>query len=525
VQQADHEAGIAVFGCGPWGANHLRVFSELGALRVVCDIDPIRLAAVLVRYPTVETTTNPVEGFGWPDIDAGVLATPAVAHGAMALEALQHDKDVLVEKPMAIDLAEAAEMCDLAERSGRMLAVGHVLEYHPVVRKLDELVGGGELGQLRYLYANRLNFGRIRTEESVLWSFAPHDVAIIQRLLGKAPAEVCCQGASYLNPGVADVTLTSLTFEGGVRGHIYVSWIHPFKEHRFVAIGERRMAVFDDTAPWPEKLTLYDHEVEWVAGQIPVARKASGEVVPVDEAEPLEEQAKAFLASVQSRLPPLADGRSGLAVMKTLHSAQRSIELGGIPQRSGELDGTSYRHPTATVDSGATIGRGTKIWHHAHVMSDATIGRDCVLGQNVFIGRGVRIGDAVRIQNNVSVFEGIQIEDHVFVGPSVVFTNVKHPRAEVARRDQFERTLIRTGATLGANATIVCGVEVGEYAFVGAAAVVTNDVPDHALVLGSPARIVGWACRCGERLPGGDRVQCAACGRSYVVDASGAREV
>lgn len=177
-----------------------------------------------------------------------------------------------------------------------------------------------------------------------------------------------------------------------------------------------------------------------------------------------------------------------------------------------------FIHPTAIVDEGASVGADTRIWHFVHVCSDASLGQRCVLGQNVFVGPGVRIGNGVKIQNNVSVYKGVVLDDDVFLGPSCVFTNVLNPRAHVERKDEFSKTHVARGVTVGANATIVCGSQLGEYAFVGAGSVVTKDVPPHALVFGNPARIQGWMCQCGERLPGGATPSCKRCGASYAVD-------
>jgi UDP-2-acetamido-3-amino-2,3-dideoxy-glucuronate N-acetyltransferase len=199
------------------------------------------------------------------------------------------------------------------------------------------------------------------------------------------------------------------------------------------------------------------------------------------------------------------------------HSAE------GVRERDASALDPPFVHPTAVVDEPASIGPGTKIWHFSHVMAHASIGKGCTLGQNVFVAARVRIGDNVKIQNNVSVYEGVELEADVFCGPSMVFTNVRVPRSQVPRNTSadYAPTLVRRGATIGANATVVCGVTIGEYAFVGAGAVVTRDVPAYALVYGNPARVRGFACRCGEPLELGEsssEATCAGCGRAYRKD-------
>jgi UDP-2-acetamido-3-amino-2,3-dideoxy-glucuronate N-acetyltransferase len=363
-----------------------------------------------------------------------------------------------------------------------------------------------------------LNLGKLRTEEDILWSFAPHDISAILYLLDESPTQVAAQGASYLNHPISDVTLTLLDFASGVKAHIYVSWLHPFKEQKLIIVGDRKMAVFDDTQI-ERKLVVYSHRVDWV-NRVPVARKAEGEVVPLSTDEPLRLECQHFLECVRDRSTPKTDGENGLRVLKILHATGQSIRQHGQPIPLNERkEPRFFVHPSAIVDEGSEVGEGTKIWHFTHVMEDSRIGKKCILGQNVHVASGVRIGNNVKIQNNVSLYTGVELEDDVFCGPSMVFTNVSTPRSHVNRKAEYQRTLIKHGASVGANATIVCGATIGRYAFVGAGAVVTRDVPDYALVVGVPARQVGWVCRCGVRLEvSGSVGLCPDCGTTYSTD-------
>jgi UDP-2-acetamido-3-amino-2,3-dideoxy-glucuronate N-acetyltransferase len=394
--------------------------------------------------------------------------------------------------------------------------VGHLLHYHPAIQRLKALIREGALGKVEYLYSSRLNFGKLRTEENILWSFAPHDISAILYLLDENPVSVAAHGGSYLNPHVADVTLTSCTFASGVTAHIFVSWLYPFKEQKLVVVGDRQMAVFDDTAP-NRKLVLYPHRIDWI-DRSPVARRSDGQDVPIAADEPLRLECRHFLECMVSRQTPATDGRNGVRVLQVLSASERSFKNNGQIQEMHTVAPPNYFvDPTARVDEPSMIGEGTHIWHFSHVMANCTIGTQCNLGQNVHVASGVQIGNNVKIQNNVSLYTGVELEDDVFCGPSMVFTNVINPRSHVNRKKEYRKTLVRRGASLGANSTIVCGVTIGRYAFVGAGAVVTRDVPDYALVVGSPARQIGWMCGCGVRLQLLEsHAQCASCGQSYV---------
>jgi UDP-2-acetamido-3-amino-2,3-dideoxy-glucuronate N-acetyltransferase len=514
------KANVAVVGVGYWGKNLVRNFYELGALGVLCDAAESVGADYAGQYPGVMFYREFSAVLADPSIKAVALATPAVAHYEMAKAALEAGKDVLVEKPLAIDVKHGEELVRLAEAKGRILMVGHILRYHPAILKLRQLIQDGTLGKIDYLYSNRLNIGKIRNEENILWSFAPHDISVMLALLDEMPTRVSCQGSAYLNHDVVDVTLSHFNFPSGVQAHIFVSWLHPVKEQRLVVVGSEKMAVFDDTAE--HKLVLYPHKVKW-QNRVPTAVKANGEIVELENREPLRAECQHFLDCVESRTSPVSDGTEGLRVLRVLDACQRALQNGDIELEPAETRGQKkelpyFAHESAYVDEGAEIGTGTKIWHFSHIMKGARIGQRSVIGQNVNVDGGVVIGNNVKIQNNVSVYTGAVIEDDVFLGPSCVLTNVTNPRSQVNRHSLYETTRLKRGCTIGANATIVCGVTIGRYAFAGAGSVVTKNVPDFALVVGNPARQAGWMSRHGHRLGSPDSsgiMRCAESGYRY----------
>jgi UDP-2-acetamido-3-amino-2,3-dideoxy-glucuronate N-acetyltransferase len=507
--------GLAVIGCGYWGKNLVRVFAELDALRCVCDSDAKRYEALEFPGARPAFAHELQQVLDDPQLPAVAVATPAATHYDVVRRCLEAGKDVFVEKPLALTAAQGQELVALAEARSRVLMVGHILLYHPAVVKLRQLIQEGALGQILYCYSNRLNMGLIRTEENILWSFAPHDISVILHLLNEEPVAAEADGQSYLTPGVMDVTLSRLKFKSGVTGHIFVSWLHPSKEQRLVVVGTEKMAVFDDTAA--QKLLLYPHRVDW-AGRAPKAVKAEPIAVELEKSEPLKEECRHFLDCVAQRKTPRSDGHEGLRVLRVLDACQRSLERGEAAAKQPPAAKPDYfAHPSAYVDQPCSIGTGTKIWHFSHIMKGATIGQNCSIGQNVVISSTAVIGNGVKIQNNVSVYDAVTVEDGVFCGPSMVFTNVINPRSEIARKNEYRPTLIRQGATLGANSTIVCGHTVGRYAFVAAGAVVASNIPDFALVAGVPARQLGWMCRCAAaRLEfAAGAARCPACGKNY----------
>lgn len=328
ITQADSPS-IAVIGAGYWGINHVRNYYELGALSLVCDASEAMLENVRGRYAGVRTQTDVRAVLDDRRIRAVVIATPAETHCDLATRAIEAGKDVLVEKPLTLDVEEGERLVKLADERGAILMVGHLLEYHPAVLRLRGLIESGEMGELRYIYSNRLNLGKVRREENILWSFAPHDIAIILRLVGAWPTRVTAIGGAYLQPSIADVTVTNIEFPTGVRAHIFVSWLHPYKEQRLVVVGSKQMAVFDDVRK-DGKLMIYDQGVEIVNGE-PVTRKNEGIAEQLESEEPLRRQCLQFLECISTRRRPLTDGQSGLRVLRVLDAAERSLAEGGKP--------------------------------------------------------------------------------------------------------------------------------------------------------------------------------------------------
>jgi UDP-2-acetamido-3-amino-2,3-dideoxy-glucuronate N-acetyltransferase len=523
-------AKICVVGAGRWGKNHIRTLDGLGSLAGIVDTDGANLARLAEQYPRAKTfaSIRPVLEAGF---DGFVVATPAHTHFELASFLLENRRPVLVEKPLALTVADAVALRELSEERGTLLMVGHVLLFHPAIRRIKRLISDGKIGRLQYLYSNRLNLGTVRTEENILWSFAPHDISVFQYLVSEKPAEIVTRGGAFLQPGIHDTTMTVITYPNNVVGHVFVSWLHPFKEHRMVIIGSKGMLSYEDSRE-AKDILFYEKGIDWIQGE-PVKREGPTEAIPYDRHMPLTEELRYFIEHLADKSVPLAGAADGVAVLEILEQA--TLELQATPARlaaaaspgaspaagGGPPSAPYYVHPTAMVDEGAEVGEGTKIWHFCHVQSGARIGASCTLGQNVYVGGNVRIGDNVKIQNNVSVYEGVELEDHVFCGPSMVFTNVLDPRCKYPQRggQHYLRTLVREGASIGANATIVCGHTIGRHAFVAAGATVTTDVPDYALMVGIPARRVGWACECGERL--GDvegAVACPRCGLRYTIE-------
>lgn len=328
---------VAMIGVGNWGKNVLRNMAALPNvdLRAICDPSPQNLARAAGQFPGVRTSSDADAVIADPSVSAVVIATPAGTHHLLAKRALEARKHVFVEKPMTMSTAHARELQAAAAKSGTVLMVGHLLEYHPGVDKLKSLVDAGELGPLRYLYSQRVNLGVVRTDENAWWSLAPHDISVALFLLGAEPKTVSAQGSCFLNPKIEDVVFANLVFEGGVAAHIHVSWLDPHKIRKFTIVGAKKMVTFDD-GDSTEKVRIYDKgadvALDYQTYGEAISLRSGDIVIPrIESVEPLKVECAHFVDCSLNGRKPRSDAADGLRVVRVLEAGQRSLEQNGAP--------------------------------------------------------------------------------------------------------------------------------------------------------------------------------------------------
>ncbi len=320
---------VGVVGLGYWGPNLARNFHGLPDAELVwcCDASETARERVAPMMPGAKMTGRFEDLLEDQTLDAIVLATPVPTHAELAVRVLEAGKHCFVEKPLAQSVAGAKRAVDAAERTGRTLMVGHLLEYHPGVQKLKELADGGELGDIHYVYGNRLNLGKIRADENALWSLGAHDISVLLHLVGEEPVEVSARGESYLQPGIEDVVFCFLRFPSGISAHLHLSWLDPHKERRFTVVGSKRMATFDDMAV-AGKLTVYDKGFDENTRSYGEYITRSGDMFSprISNDEPLRLECEHFVASIKDGTTPRSDGHSGLRVVRVLERLQEELE-------------------------------------------------------------------------------------------------------------------------------------------------------------------------------------------------------
>lgn len=317
-------AKVAVVGCGYWGQNLVRKFFELGVLSAICDTNPQQAEKIAALYGNMPILSMD-EIAASQDIKGVVVASPAALHSAHIKKFILAGKHVFVEKPLALDLDEAKELQQLAQQHNRILMVGHLLQYHPAYLKIKEFIQNGSLGKIQYVYSNRLSLGKVRTEENVLWSFAPHDISMILGLIPDSVSSVTAVGHNCLSQNIADFTTVNISFISGVKAHVFVSWLHPFKEQRLVVVGEKMMLVFDDTQTWENKLQQYSHKAT-VENGVPSIHKADAIPVSLTPEEPLKLECQHFIECIQIHQESRTNAEEAIRVLEVLSMAQKSID-------------------------------------------------------------------------------------------------------------------------------------------------------------------------------------------------------
>ncbi len=324
---------IAVVGAGNWGRNHVRTLASMPGLELaaVCDTDDDRRAELSRQYPGVRITESLDEAL--EGADGVVVATPVLSHVPVAREALRRGLPALIEKPMALSVAEAQELANLVDETGVPVVSGHLLVFHPAIEYLQEIIQSGDLGTVYYLYSQRVNLGQIRPDENALWSFGPHDVSVALRLLGETPVRVAAHGKSFLQPGIEDVVFLLLEMPSGAMVHVQMSWLDPHKKRQLTVVGSRKMVVFDDMQA-REKIKIYDKGVDRPPayasyGESLAVREGEIVIPRIPNVEPLRAELNHFAAVVRGEAEPRSGVQDGLEVVRILEAASQSLRNGG----------------------------------------------------------------------------------------------------------------------------------------------------------------------------------------------------
>jgi UDP-2-acetamido-3-amino-2,3-dideoxy-glucuronate N-acetyltransferase len=494
---------LGLIGGGYWGKNLIREFNNLNVLHTICDVNQQALDSYATQYPHIKLIKSFDLMLNDLDINAVCVSLPAEMHYEYSKKVLEAKKDLYVEKPITLNEIEALELVNLAKQNGCILMVGHLLHYHPAIIEIKSLISTGLIGNIKHIVSNRLNLGIFRTQENVLWSFAPHDISVILSLCGnKIPESVNCFGQANLTDGIHDITNTIFQIDDKYV-NINVNWLNPYKEQKLTIIGDKGMILFDDMEQ-TDKLKLYENYVNWSSSlnSIPTPNKTDGKIIPLDLSKsPLFKECSHFVECCITRNNPITDGEEGLRVLTVLQMCSKELTKKKLTTKEltiKELTKKEYfLHESSLVDEGAKIGSKTKIWHWSHVTGSADIGNNCNIGQNCYIAG--KLGSGCKVQNNVSLYLGVECEDDVFLGPSCVLTNDINPRCAQPKNGHYIKTFIEKGATIGANATIVCGTRIGTHALIGAGAVVTKNVEPYAIMVGNPAKKIGTIDEDGNR--------------------------
>ena len=472
---------LGLIGGGYWGKNLVRVFNDHSVLKTICEINDDLIEKYNVDYPDITITKSFDEMLSDPTITMICVSLPAPMHYEYGYKVLNAGKHLYVEKPITLNVREAQELQKVATDKGLILMVGHLLHYHEFIKKIKRILESNDLGPIKYITSNRKSHGIYRTEENVLWSFAPHDISIALMLCNGTFDDVSnlsCSGKSFITKDVHDIVNLQMNIKD-IYVNINVDWSSPYKEQKLSIVCEKGMILFDDVGKVLR--VTFNHIAR---DPIPKANKTSIETYTLLDRQPLTNECAHFIECCKTGSKPITDGMEGIEVLKVLMAADNLLNPITV-------------HNTALVDDGSQIGHRTKIWHYTHVTRDAIIGTDCTFGQNCYVA-GI-MGNGCKVQNNVSIYKGVIAKNNVFFGPSCTLTNDINPRCEHSKNGDYMETIIEDGVTIGANATIICGHTIGRYALIGAGAVVTKDVEPYSIMVGNPAQKIGTIDREGNR--------------------------
>ncbi len=521
---------IAVIGCGSWGKKLFTAFYEVGFFPVICDVDEKKLNWYENHYPNLQTYHTAEKVLIDPSIEAVAIASPFENHFEFARKALLAGKHVYFERPLMVTADQREELGLLSREQKRVLTVAGVLKHYPVFSLLQEIVAKGELGNLKYIYASRLSAGEIGEDENILWSFSPHDVAMILGLSGELPEFVAATGANYFHKKIADLTTSYMKFPSGLRAHLFVSWLHPENNNKLVVVGDKKMAVFQDKKNSCQKLYIYPHQISW-EHEMHVPQKAKAEIINIYQDELICEDIERFVSSVKEQRGAVNLDDEGEQVMEILNAGQLSINQNGdkVFLGAGRQFGIMSM-PLPIIDAmqqGKMLADGVTLldeeqtgdMDHEIICDEELVICNDTTGSFLPFYRLTKDGKGCKIRNNLSIIEDLLLESEFEYEDQ----NLKWFQSSVflnQDRNDERQTVVKKGVTLGAGCTIARGTTIGEYAYIGAGAVVVNDVPPHALVVGSPAKIKGWVCRCGNRLrfSRDDKSCCSSCCFRYIVE-------